>query len=357
MRFFGDKIRRGGFRSILVLFTVLLLCCIGGAAASDFDTGSALKLSSRHAKFIGNYQAETTRYELQLSQGASSASSAVSSTPAPSSVPPVSSSAPPASSAPGSSAPAVSSGPPAVSKPPVSSAPPMNPAVYQAMYPGLYVEKPSQTAQEEKKTVYLTFDDGPSHLTGPLLDVLDRYHVKATFFLVGKTGPEDLKDMKEIVDRGHAIGVHSYTHQLTQIYRNPAVFLDDFAKMHELILKTTGVDTYIYRFAGGSVNDYNKTTAKAIITEMNRRGYTYFDWNVSSADAEKGTSASAIYTNVINGVHAHTRSVILCHNTAEKGNTLAQMPKIIETLLKEGYVFKTLDDTVDNRPYIFRVPK
>lgn len=233
----------------------------------------------------------------------------------------------------------------------------MNPAVYQAMYPDLYVKKPPLAAQEKGKTVYLTFDDGPSNLTIPLLDVLDRYHVKATFFLVGRTGQQDLKAMKEIVDRGHAIGVHSYTHQLTQIYRNPAVFLDDFAKMHDLILKTTGVDTHIYRFAGGSINDYNKATAKAIITEMNRRGYTYFDWNVSSADAEKGTAYSAIYTNTINGVHAHAGSVILCHNTAEKGNTLAQMPKIIETLLKEGYVFKTLDDTVDNTPYIFRIPK
>lgn len=248
-----------------------------------------------------------------------------------------------------------------VSSAPTSSAPasshPMDPAVYQAMYPNLNVQKPAAVAADHVKTVYLTFDDGPSNLTKPLLEVLDRYQVKATFFLVGKTGRQDLQDMKDIVQRGHAIGVHSYTHQFRQIYKDPAAFLDDFAKMHDLILKTTGVDTHIYRFAGGSVNGYNRSTAKAIITEMNRRGYTYYDWNVSSEDAEVGTTAQQIYNNVIRGVHSHTHSVVLCHNTGAKKKTLEQMPKILETLLKEGYTFKTLDDTVNNAPYIFPVPK
>lgn len=242
-------------------------------------------------------------------------------------------------------------------KPPVSSVPPMDPAVYQAMYPNLYAPKSDPPVPVKGKVVYLTFDDGPSNLTIPLLDVLDHYKVKATFFLVGKTDAQDLKAMKAIVDRGHAIGVHSYTHILPQIYKTPAVFLDDFAKMHDLILKTTGVDTPIYRFAGGSINDYNKATANAIITEMNRRGYTYFDWNVSSGDAEYGSTDASIYNDTIRQVHAHAQSVALFHNTAVKGSTLKEIPKIIETLQKEGYRFETLSPSVDNRPYIFRVPK
>ena len=275
---------------------------------------------------------------------------------------PPSSAGTPSSFAPGSSVPSSSAPrPPYSSAPgsqaPVSSAVPMDPAVYQAMYPQLYAEH-TETVPVKGKVVYLTFDDGPSNLTIPLLDVLDRYQVKATFFLVGKTSPEDLKAMKAIVDRGHAIGVHSYTHRFQQIYATPAAFLDDFARMHDLIQKTTGVDTHIYRFAGGSVNDYNRaTTAKAIITEMNRRGYTYFDWNVSSGDAERHPTAASIYNDVIRGVHAHTQSVVLCHNTSVKRNTLLEIPKIIETLQKEGYQFQTLDPSVDPVPYRFQVPK
>ncbi len=283
------------------------------------------------------------------------ASSAVSSTVSAASSSVVSSRPPvsqPPASKPVSSTPATSH--PVNPQPPV---PPMDPQVYQPLYPQLYAPKAEPPVPVTGKVVYLTFDDGTSNLTIPLLDVLDKYQVKATFFLVGKTDSMDLKAMKAIVDRGHAIGVHSYTHQLTQIYKTPKAFLDDFAKMHDLILKTTGVDTSIYRYAGGSVNDYNKTTAKAIITEMNRRGYTYFDWNVDSGDAEYGSTAASIYNNVINQVHAHAQSVILCHNTAAKQNTLQQIPKIIETLQKEGYRFETLSPAVDNRPYIFRVPK
>lgn len=238
----------------------------------------------------------------------------------------------------------------------VSSTPkPMDPAIYQAMYPNLYVDKVEAAPADKDKVVYLTFDDGPSNLTIPLLNVLDQYKVKATFFLIGKTDPQSLKDMKEIVDRGNVVGVHSYTHQYKTIYATPAAFLDDFAKMHDLLLKTTGVDTHIYRYAGGSENSYNHDTAKAIISEMNRRGYTYYDWNVSSGDAERGATARSIYTDTINGVHAHSHSVVLFHNTNFKGDTLSQMPKIIQTLQKEGYRFATLDPSVDNKPYIFRV--
>jgi peptidoglycan/xylan/chitin deacetylase (PgdA/CDA1 family) len=237
-----------------------------------------------------------------------------------------------------------------------STAPLMDPSTYQSLYPNLYAEKVKPTAEDDSKVVYLTFDDGPSNLTIPLLDVLDRYKVKASFFLVGKPDDQSVKEMKEIVNRGHAIGVHSYTHQYNQIYATPAAFLDDFAKMHDLILSATGVDTHIYRFAGGSVNSYNKKTAKAIITEMNRRGYVYYDWNVSSGDAEQGETAQSIYSQTIKGVHGHRQSVILFHNTKFKAHTLSQIPKIIETLQKEGYRFATLDPTVDNKPYIFRVP-
>ncbi len=347
------KIKKRNIRRFfMVTAAVLLLVAVGAGIFEMTNKISAFSLSRQEGSH-SQPTIETSAASVPASSlpGTSADSSSASSLAAPSSG---KSASKPASSAAGKPSSAGNSSVPASS---ASSVPPMDPAVYQAMYPNLYAQKSETAAASKEKVVYLTFDDGPSNLTIPLLDVLDKYNVKATFFLVGKTDAADLQAMKAIVDRGHGIGVHSYTHNLHQIYQNPAVFLDDFAKMHDLILKTTGVDTHIYRFAGGSVNSYNKATARAIITEMNRRGYTYYDWNVSSDDAVTGTSAAKIYSNVVNGVHAHTQSVILCHNTNVKKNTLAEVPKMIETLKKEGYEFRVLDDTVDNTPYIFRVPK
>ncbi|MCY1712944.1 polysaccharide deacetylase [Caproiciproducens galactitolivorans] len=224
---------------------------------------------------------------------------------------------------------------------------------YQAMYPHLYAGTLEPSAPVKKKTVYLTFDDGPSNLTVPLLNVLDTYHVKATFFVIGRTDRQSVEAIKEIVNRGHAIGVHSYTHQYKQIYASPAAFLDDFAKMHDLIENTTGVDTKIYRYAGGSVNGYNKSTARDIIAEMNRRRYVYYDWNVDSGDAETGATAKSIYREVINGVHRHSDSVVLFHNTKFKASTLNDMSKIIKTLQSQGYSFEKLDPSVDSVSYRF----
>ena len=203
------------------------------------------------------------------------------------------------------------------------------------------------------KTVYLTFDDGPSSLTGPLLDVLDQYQVKATFFVVGVNDANETQDLKEIARRGHAIGVHSWTHNYRQIYASPEAFFEDFDRIHKMIYDVTGVDTKICRFPGGSVNDFNRKTRKAIISELKQRGYVYFDWNVSSGDAAGKTTASAIYTSALQGVHKHHTSVVLFHNTSAKSATLSQVPNFIATLKKEGYRFSVLSPSVDNTPFIF----
>ena len=95
--------------------------------------------------------------------------------------------------------------------------------------------------------------------------------------MIGKSDEESKRIMKEIVDRGHAIGVHTYSHDYRKIYASTEAFLDDFAKMHQLIYDATGVNTSIYRYAGGSVNGFNKKTVLDTVKEMNRRGFVYFD--------------------------------------------------------------------------------
>ena len=275
-------------RHILIVTAIILLVfSVGAATFALTDSFAMMGLSKK------------TMGTVTQSASASSHSSVSSSALKPGS------SMPSSRTAESSSPSAVSSHSSASSNSVVSSAaPPMDPSIYQGMYPKLYAEKVEPAAEDDGKVVYLTFDDGPSNLTIPLLDVLDRYKVKATFFLIGKTDAQSIKEMKEIVNRGSVVGVHSYTHQYDKIYATPVAFLDDFARMHDLLLSATGVDTHIYRFAGGSINSHNSKTAKAIIDEMDRRGYNYYDWNVSSGDAERGETAQSIYSQTIRGVHA-----------------------------------------------------
>ena len=210
-----------------------------------------------------------------------------------------------------------------------------------------------KTSLPKGRTVYLTFDDGPSSLTRPLLDVLDRYHVKATFFVVGVNDKNEIRDLQDIVNRGHAIGVHSWTHNYHQIYASESEYFSDFDRIHKAILDATGVNTKICRFPGGSVNDFNPKTRRAIIKGLKQRGYVYFDWNVSSGDAGEAGTPDAIYNMALKGVHGHRVSVVLFHNTAAKRATLQQLPRFISTLKNEGYQFAVLDPTVNNAPFIF----
>ena len=258
---------------------------------------------------------------------------------------------------------AVSSGSPEAEVPETSSEPEITPPPvdpngpeYQKKYPDMFVPQTEKKPFDPNdKVVYLTFDDGPSALTEDVLNILDEYGVKATFFVVAKDDETSKQRLREIADRGHAIGLHSYTHDYRKIYASVDAFLDDFAKEREIIYSATGEYPTMFRFPGGSVNSYNKKTAKAIIDEMTRRGYTYYDWNVSSADAEYGATRESIYRDTITQTKARTKAIVLCHDTNAKGDTVSQLPAILKELKQSGYRFDKLDPSV--APINFPVPK
>lgn len=223
---------------------------------------------------------------------------------------------------------------------------------YQNLYPELYVGNIPVTVREPD-AVYLTFDDGPSDLTGKILDVLMDKDVKATFFVIGKylESEKGKNLLKRIAEEGHAIGIHSYSHEYREIYGSVENFLDDFYLTYNLISDITGKAPEIFRFPGGSINGYSSTIYKELIAEMIRRGFVYYDWNVSSQDAALHTSVRQIYNSVCLGTKQKTRSIILMHDSYDKGNTLKALPQIIDTLFDNGYYFKTL--TRDVAPVIF----
>lgn len=227
-----------------------------------------------------------------------------------------------------------------------------NGPAYQKKYPDLYVtDRPKmQVLEPGDKTVYLTFDDGPSDLTAPLLDILKKYDAKVTFFDCRQSDyqGEYSSLMKRCVDEGHAVAVHTYSHVMKDVYASVDAYLDDFYKMYKLIEETTGKKpANFFRFPGGSANSYNAEVREDIIKEMTRRGFIYYDWDGDSGDASGGNvSGATIYANTMDAIRRDC-DIILMHNIFGKENTLSQIENILKDAQAEGYTFEALDGTLD----------
>jgi peptidoglycan/xylan/chitin deacetylase (PgdA/CDA1 family) len=214
---------------------------------------------------------------------------------------------------------------------------------YQKKYPDLYCA-PQTVFVKKEKTIYLTFDDGPSRYTESFLDILAKHNIKATFFVVGRNDPKSKEILKRIVKEGHTIAPHTYTHVYKEIYATVDSFLDDFKRIHDLIYETTGVNSNILRFPGGTVNVYNRRIYRELSAEMLRRGYTFFDWNVSAADADKNATVDSVIKNVINGVHENGINIVLMHDVSAQ--TLKALGETITLLKKKGFAFDRLTNEV-----------
>lgn len=197
---------------------------------------------------------------------------------------------------------------------------------------------------EDVLKVYLTFDDGPSENTNEILDILDDYGVKATFFVVGKPEEEYKGIYQRIVNEGHTIGMHSYSHKYSEIYSSLDAFKNDFEQIQNLIYDTTGVESVYYRFPGGSSNKVSNIDMSQYIQYVNDQGVKYFDWNVSSGDATSlAYTPDDLVENVMNDVVKYKTSVVLMHDTEAKDATVQALPKLIEELQKAGALILPID--------------
>ena len=192
--------------------------------------------------------------------------------------------------------------------------------------------------------IYLTFDDGPSPYTLQLLDILDKYNVKASFFVVGN----DLSDIiTEISNRGHVVGAHTYSHKY-KIYTNEPTYYQDLNQILDIISTKTGIRPNLIRFPGGSSNTVSANYCRRIMTQLTesveRHGYTYFDWSVNSGDAEDAKTKEDVVNNVIQGIRETKRPVVLQHDTKEY--SVAATDEIIKWALENGYIFGVLDEDI-----------
>ena len=223
---------------------------------------------------------------------------------------------------------------------------------YQTMYPDFYAPEPLTATEEASKVIYLTFDDGPSERTVEILEILREKDVKATFFVIGRTDEDSLNLMKEIVEEGHAIAMHTYSHRYTDIYASVEDYLADMYKLFVLIRDTTGVEPSIFRFPGGSINGYNKGVYQQLEAEMLRRGFVPYDWYLSSGVAS-GTKASAaqIINNVVGPAKKLDRGIVLMHDSEPKTSTVEALVPMIDQLSELGFTFDKLTSAV--KPVLF----
>lgn len=217
------------------------------------------------------------------------------------------------------------------------------------------VKAPKQPAAQEKvdlppvvtpngKVVYLTFDDGPGPRTPELLDILKKYNVKATFFVVNT---KYISTVKRAAAEGHTIAIHSATHKFDQIYRSEDAYYNDLYTMQQIIKNLTGQESKILRFPGGSSNTtsrkYNRGIMTRLVQSVTDKGFRYFDWNVDSKDAGGAKTADQVYYNVISGISKKQVSIVLQHDI--KGFSIDAVERIIQWGLNNGYTFLPLDMT------------
>lgn len=198
-----------------------------------------------------------------------------------------------------------------------------------------------------KSIAYLTFDDGPSSITHSVLDILKKYNVKATFFVIN-SGNYNKATLQREVNEGHTIGLHAYDHNYAIAYKDDNSYLDGIDKLRAKVKADTGFDSHYIRFPGGSSNTISKRYSKGIMSRITKtakqRGYKYYDWNVDDDDAGRARTADDCYNNVIKELRPNRSNIVLMHDFGTNKKILEALPRIIEYCQKNGYKMLPIDD-------------
>ena len=211
-------------------------------------------------------------------------------------------------------------------------------------------------ANEKSKAevVYLTFDDGPTRdNTYEILDKLQNYGIKASFFVEGADVDRYPERMETTFARGHVIACHSYSHQLDVIYSSTDEFIKEVRKYEQAMIDAIGEENFasikkIIRFPGGTNNaKLNKEKALEYIAKVREIGYSVYDWTVLTGDAEGASDAATFISNLSSGLEkAKSRGLDLIILMHDKWSTNEALNDILDYLVSEGYYF----DTIDNCP-------
>ena len=196
------------------------------------------------------------------------------------------------------------------------------------------------------KVVYLTFDDGPSKHTSRLLNILDKYGVKATFFVTNQF-PAYQNMIGETYRRGHTIALHTYSHNYANVYASEEAYYADLERINNIVVAQTGVTPTIVRFPGGTSNTVSRKYCSGIMSTLARslsyHGYLYCDWNVSSGDAGGANTTAAVAANVIAGIQKKNVSIVLQHDISSY--SVEAVEQILFWGIQNGYTFLPMTDS------------
>ncbi|MGG6311130.1 polysaccharide deacetylase family protein [Paenibacillus macerans] len=194
-------------------------------------------------------------------------------------------------------------------------------------------QPPQKKVPQTQKVVYLTFDDGPGKYTRPILDILDRYQIHGTFFMIGNQLSANKQAVKDAAKAGHYVGLHSMSHSKKKLYDagDSANFLKEFTQEQQLVEKLTGTAPTLIRAPYGSKPEIDEKF-RGDIAEA---GFKMWDWTVDSKDWKHPDDPGMILKEVKRQIHRDTE-VILLH---EKAQTAEILPQVIEYLQAKGYAF------------------
>ncbi|MED3628115.1 polysaccharide deacetylase [Bacillus subtilis] len=201
-----------------------------------------------------------------------------------------------------------------------------------------------QTKQDMgDKTVYLTFDDGPSAFTNRLLDVLKSADVKATFFMLSPRMNEFKQAVKRAEKEGHALGLHGVTHNNRLFYQTPTSPLKEMQEARDTLQDITGYKTALVRTPYGS----KPSLTPSQVRNLEKDGFVYWDWTIDSMDWKYRNSkyVTAVLEQLENMEQSSSGrpNVILMHDLPATVNAL---PVLINKLKEKGYSFGVLEDTM-----------
>ena len=206
--------------------------------------------------------------------------------------------------------------------------------------------------EQLKNVCYLSFDDGPSHNTSKILDILKKYDVKATFFLIGsEIEDEDSEILERMKEEGHCIGLHSNVHTFEKLYQGVENCFSDYIEEFERLKSEFGVETKLFRFPGGSACTYMNDQREEYIRRMQENGFRCYDWHVSGEDAVGNPTVHSVQKKVLDNVFDYKQPIILLHDSRISNVTVEALPGIIERLKESHYEFQTLEVREE---YIFR---
>jgi peptidoglycan/xylan/chitin deacetylase (PgdA/CDA1 family) len=196
------------------------------------------------------------------------------------------------------------------------------------------------------KIAYLTIDDGPSNYTNLLLDTLNKYNVKATFFMINGQMNTHPSEVKRMVKEGHTLGSHSVTHNKSKFYRSPSSAVNEMITTRSTIHKITGINTNLIRVPYGSAPFMKSSYRDA----MNDEHFIMWDWNIDSLDWKFNSSEYVSHT--LNQVKTQEKSgkipTILIH---DRKTTIDHLPTLLNALQKQGYTFVPINESI--QPYQF----